>query len=40
MFLVDTMAGTPERAKDFISKISAKARGKAKFEYERLQKYF
>ena len=40
MFLVDTMAGTPERAKDFISKISAKAREKAKFEYERLQKYF
>lgn len=40
MFLVDTMAGCPERAKDFISKISKKAREKAKFECERLKKYF
>lgn len=40
MFLVDTMAWSPERAKDFISKISKKAREKAKFECDRLKKYF
>ncbi len=40
MFLVDTMAWSPERAKDFISKISKKAHEKAKFECERLKKYF
>jgi len=40
MFLVDSMAWTPENAKNFISKISKKAYEKAKFECERLKKYF
>lgn len=40
MFLINTMAWDPERAKDFISKISKKAREKAIFECERLKKYF
>lgn len=40
MFLVDTMAQTPQVAKEFILKISKKAKEKAKFESERLKKYF